>query len=118
MNKFFIKALFGVFFAVSLLVYQSSDIYSQDSVTTDPHYNYTISLEEYQRSHNRYVLARSNYLRFKTLASEEQAFDATLEMLVNRDEVVVAYVDLILERVRSAKGLIFLFSFFFLDQLE
>ena len=105
MNIFTKRTILGSVIILVMFFYHTYDIRSQDFAPVDQNQNYTISLEEYQRSHNRYVLARSNYLKFKTLASEEQAISATMEMLVNRDIVVVTYIDLLLERVKNAKGL-------------
>lgn len=54
--------------------------------------NYSLKYEEYNSAHNEYILARSQYLKFKTLTSKTNAQAATARMLRIRDEVVIYYL--------------------------
>lgn len=104
MNKKFLKPFLLVLVVLLFFPIFASRTNSQDTNSTN-YQSYILQLEQYQRSHNRYVLDRSNYLKFKTLASEEQAIESTRDMLIQRDDVVIAYVNLLLDEVQDAEGL-------------
>ncbi len=61
--------------------------------------------EEYKKAHDEYILKRAQFLRFQTLKSRKDAFDATLSMLKNRDEVVIAYLKVLKASLLKGVGL-------------
>lgn len=65
---------------------------------------YISSVEVYKISHSEYVLARAQYLRYRSLTSQEGAQVKTIEMLRKRDEVVISYLKAIKERLRESVG--------------
>lgn len=66
---------------------------------------YKLSLEEYSRLHDDYILARSQYLRFDTLTSRNNAKEATRAMLASRDQVLINYFRSIDARTREIDGI-------------
>jgi len=52
---------------------------------------YQEKLKNYNSLHQDYILKRSQYLRFETLTSQEDAHNATVKMLQARDETVISY---------------------------
>ena len=64
--------------------------------------NYSLKNEEYNSNHEAYVLARSQYLKFKTLASKTNAQTATANMLKARDDVVTSYLLAIKARINDS----------------
>lgn len=67
--------------------------------------DYQAQIAEYNTAHSEYVLRRSQYLRFKTLQSQQDAFDATSKMLQERDDVNVGYIKTLKERLNEAVGI-------------
>lgn len=65
---------------------------------------YTLKLEDYQRKHSEYVLAKSQYESFQTLKSQSEAIEATKQMLIARNDVLVAYLAAMRIRVSNAIG--------------
>ncbi len=64
-----------------------------------------LRMEEYDKAHDEYVLRRSQYLKFKSLQSENDARKATTAMLQARDNVVIAYIVVLEKRMDEAKGI-------------
>ncbi|MCX7928347.1 MAG: hypothetical protein N2558_01515 [Patescibacteria group bacterium] len=65
---------------------------------------YNLSLEKYKKAHEEYLLRRSQYIKFKTLTAQQEAYKATLEMLIARNDVVVNYLNVLRERLFMAEG--------------
>lgn len=66
---------------------------------------YLSKFDEYDVAHQEYVLKRAQYLRFKTLKSQEEAHAATLIMLQKRDDVVIYYIKALGKRLGEAIGI-------------
>ncbi len=66
---------------------------------------YKLSLEDYFRLHDDYILARSQYLRFDTLTSRNNAKEATRKMLAARDQVLIDYFRSIDARMHEIDGI-------------
>lgn len=66
----------------------SSDEFNFQRAYTDYIYNFDI----YRKANLNYELARSQYLQFKTLKSQENAYNATLTLLSARDDTLSTYL--------------------------
>ncbi len=66
--------------------------------------DYQTQIVEYQAAHQEYVVRRSQYLRFKTLQSQQDCRDATAKMMQERDDVVLSYIKALKERLNEASG--------------
>lgn len=75
-----------------------------DSMYKQAFLAYNLSLEEYKKAHEEYLLRRSQHIKFKTLTSQQDAYKATLEMLIARNDVIVAYLNVLRERLFIAEG--------------
>lgn len=95
--------LFG--FLVNLFFYfvVPSEISSQTDFA-NAYKEYTLRVESYKVAHDEYILARSQYLKFKTLTSENNAKEATIRMLEARDEVLIKYLVALKVRIDEIKG--------------
>lgn len=61
--------------------------------------------DQYRQIVNEYKSARSRYLKYKTLASQTDALDKTKQMLSQRDELLLAYISLLKEKISENRGL-------------
>lgn len=75
-----------------------------DSIYKQAFLTYNLSLEEYKKAHEEYLLRRSQYLKFKTLTSQQDTYKATLKMLIARNDVIIAYLNVLRERLFIAEG--------------
>ena len=98
-------ALIFLFFFVALVFFAKS-AKSQESqfdflrAYQDYTYNYSI----YRRAHNDYVLAKGQYLSYKTLKSKTNAYDKTLAMLQARDEAIKTYLTALRLKLVETEG--------------
>jgi hypothetical protein len=79
-----------------LLLVSCGSAYSQSPGETEfdkAYTQYSQKLEDYNKKHDAYVLARSNYLKFETLQSKTDAQGATLDLLQARDDVLLLYLN-------------------------
>ncbi|OGM20847.1 hypothetical protein A2955_00425 [Candidatus Woesebacteria bacterium RIFCSPLOWO2_01_FULL_37_19] len=106
-------ALF-IFFLSGFFLLKVGVIYSQDTKPSsqvdtsrlDKAYeDYSQQFEEYQTAHSDYVVKKAQYLRFKTLTSKSDAYDATLLMLQKRDDVVVSYIRILKTKLDVVIGI-------------
>lgn len=97
------KKLFA--FAITLLLtfVLVPAVYAQPAETEfDKAYKqYRQTVEDYNKAHDAYILARSSYLKFKTLASKTDATMATLKMLEARDEVFISYLNSLAQKLKE-----------------
>lgn len=91
---FFVPVLALFFFL--LLSFKSANA-QQDAF----YQSYLNSQESYRRAENQYELKRSEYLKFGTLASKNEAISATRSFLIARDNVWVNYFSLITSNLRA-----------------
>ena len=111
MSKF-LKLIVALIF-VSLLIFvgfYNSNVYVKAQETPKKpleiaYEAYQVSMEEYTKTHETYVVQRSRYLRFKTLQSKQDAYNATLAMLKARDEVVNKYIEVLKKRLDDSIGI-------------
>jgi len=93
------------FIAVLLvLVFFSTQIVKAETEHDLAFIDYKLALESYSKLHDDYVLARTNYLRFDTLTSRNNAKEATLAMLQSRDDALIAYFNAIDTRTQEVDG--------------
>ncbi len=67
--------------------------------------NYLISMEEYQKAQQDYILKRSLFERFGTLKSRQDLIEATRLMLKEEDEVVTTYLQAVILRLDESIGI-------------
>src|SRR3989344_910883 len=87
----FLFILFG-FWAQSATAQE--DLPAQSgSFTYERAYNdYIYNLDQYQRVHGEYEIAKNGYLKNPTLAAQAEAIQKTKSMLTVRDEVLKTYL--------------------------
>jgi len=85
----------------------SSEVLLDEDETTfeDAYADYIGLFEEYNKAHEEYVLKRAQYLKFLTLKSRQEAFDATFVMLEKRDEVVISYLKVLRFKLKEGRGI-------------
>ena len=95
-----------IFLSIFILVFATPVKVSSQEIYYDTAYkNYTHSFVDYEAARREYVLARSQYLQFKTLKSRNDARDATYKMLAARDDVMINYLTVLRERIRENPGI-------------
>ncbi len=91
-----------IFFLLSLTAYNQP----YGATPFDNAYQeYSLEVEEYRKAHDEYVLARSQYLKFGTLTSTNNAKGAAIVMLQARDDVVISYFKAVKEKVAETQGI-------------
>lgn len=107
-KKNYICAIFIlVFCLVSISFLFVKNVRSQNTALSEfneAYKQYTLSLEDYQRKHSEYVLAKSQYESFQTLKSQSEAIEATKQMLTARNTVLVSYLKAMQIRLNNAIG--------------
>jgi hypothetical protein len=100
------KLAISVIIVLFLGLYHPPYAYSQNiSSDFDTAFNtYNQSIENYQKLHDDYVLARAQYLRFGTQKSKTEAKDTTTSMLKARDDVVIDYIRVLEARLNTTVG--------------
>jgi hypothetical protein len=78
---------------------------SQEALFADKFKEYQENMNKYTKVHEEYVLAKSQYLKFDTLKSQNEAFAATLNLLQVRDDVVITYLESLRARLNGVGGL-------------
>jgi len=77
----------------------------QTKINFDKSYqDYVAKLEEYKKAHVLYVTAKAQYLRAKTQKSESSLMDAGVTILKLRDEVIIYYIDVLMNRLKDTDG--------------
>ena len=88
-----------------LLLITGGAVFAQTESPEKANYSaYITSLENYQKVHDEYNLARSQYLIFETLKSKTVAQNSALEMLEARSTVVIDYLSFLKGKVESLEG--------------
>ena len=95
-----VPLLIGLIFA-SPAFSQTTSASSFDQTYKD----YTLSIEKYRQAHDEYVLTRSQYIKFQTLTSQNNAKQATINMLQARDDVVILYLGSLKARIEETSGI-------------
>lgn len=101
------KYLLIVVVFVSLLVSSPRQVYSQqvDDVFNQAYKDYSLVIEDYRKAHDEYALSRSQYLRFKTLTSQNKAKESTFKLLQARDEVIIKYLQALKAKAEGEEGI-------------
>lgn len=105
MKKRLVSYILLTSFIVSLIYAPTISSQASDRSFNQAYKEYSVAAEEYRRTHEDYVLARSQYLKFKTLTSKNNAKEVTLKMLESRDEVAKTYLISLKERIKETKGI-------------
>lgn len=66
--------------------------------------DYTFNYGVYRRAHNDYILAKGQYLSYKTLKAKTNAYEKTLDMLQARDEVIKTYLTALRLKLVETEG--------------
>jgi hypothetical protein len=98
----YLVIIIGILFLNSLNI-----VYSQenDDKFNQAYREYSLVSEDYRKAHDDYVLSRSQYLRFKTLTSQNKAKESTLTMLRSRDEVLIKYLTALKTKAEGEEGI-------------
>ncbi|OGM15313.1 hypothetical protein A2V56_03650 [Candidatus Woesebacteria bacterium RBG_19FT_COMBO_42_9] len=94
---------------VLFLFFLATPAYSQISNSDDFNFqrayaDYIYNFDIYRKANIDYELYRSQYLQFKTLKSQENAYNATLTMLKARDSTVETYLTAIRKKLDETPG--------------
>lgn len=108
MRKSLLKLLF-IFLIISPFFLSLTNVKAQEDAASDTPFeisfmDYQTQIEEYQTAHQEYILRRSQYMRFRTLQSKQDAIAATVKMMQKRDDVTIAYLKTLKERLNEADG--------------
>lgn len=100
----------GLLLSATLVLFGKHPILAQEPPVTEEtqsfdeaYSEYIKASQEYNSTHEDYVLKRAQYLRFQTLKSRQDAFDATLKMLQVRDDVVLAYLKAVKAKLNGGR---------------
>jgi hypothetical protein len=103
---FFVIFVFFGFFITTGKVYSQEPPQEVTELSFDQAYAEYINItDEYSKAHAEYVLKRSQQIKFQSLTSRQEAFNATLLMLQKRDEVVVSYLKVLRVKVKDSLGI-------------
>ncbi len=94
-----------VFFFVITYGFATSRVLSQSNGFDEAFGEYRNSLELYDTAHGEYSLARSQYLRLRTLTSKSEAKEKTRAMLEARDQALINYLTAIKEKINETEGI-------------
>ena len=82
----------------ALLTSHLSGTLAQTLTSKKAQEDYLFQFGKTQESHEKYVVARSSYLTFKTAISKNEAFLKTKDYLLSIDQLLLTYVDLVKEQ--------------------
>lgn len=93
MTKFLLLLLFFLFFPQPVLAsYQSAKI------------DYTYQYSKYRNAIDGYQVAKSTYLTYRTLSSQNQAITSFRAAIQARNDVIAAYYNLLQEKLNATVG--------------
>ena len=67
--------------------------------------DYIYQSDQYRNSYSDFQIAKNEYLKFKTLTSQTTALEKTKLMLVQRDQLLQSYLNLLKEKLNEDTGL-------------
>lgn len=91
------------FIAASLLLLPQISIVLASS--EQAYKDYIFQFDTYRRKNAEFLVAKNEYEKFKSLASETAALDKTKLMLSQRDELLRAYLLLLNEKLNETRGM-------------
>ncbi len=82
-------------------------VFSQDEELTYErvYQDYTYNFDIYRKANSEYESFRLQFLQYKTLTSQENAKEATVKMLLARDEVVKTYLTALRTKLSGTDGI-------------
>lgn len=98
-NKAFLPVLFflGIIFSLFPVHIHAS--------STQAYQDYLFQFDGYRTKYNNFSVAKTEYLKYKTLLSETTALDTTESMMTQRSQLLVSYLKFLTEKVNENKGL-------------
>lgn len=100
---------FSVLLFIPLPAFASSETSYQD---------YLFQFDQYRQKYNDFQIARNEYLKFKSLASETAAIEKTREMMASRAQLLRAYLLLLNEKMNEATTLTESERDFYFDSIQ
>ncbi|OGM04215.1 hypothetical protein A3E15_00805 [Candidatus Woesebacteria bacterium RIFCSPHIGHO2_12_FULL_42_9] len=97
-----LSIVFFLFFLVSPAYAQTPG--SEEFNFQRAYADYIFNFDIYRKANLDYELYRSQYLQFKTLKSQENAYNATLAMLKARDSTVETYLTAVRKKLDETPG--------------
>ena len=101
------KILIGVATLVFLLGAWVNKALAQNvALTYERAYNdYVYNLDQYQKAHSDYEIAKNGYLKNPTIAAQAETIGKTKTMLASRDEVVITYLVALKQKLNETVGI-------------
>ena len=90
-----------------LFIVFAAPVHAQEEAEFDfsrAYQDYVFVLDQYQKDHSEYLLARAQYLQAGTLVAQTKAREETATMLESRDTVVTTYLTAVRMRLLEAEG--------------
>ncbi|MCH7641030.1 hypothetical protein IID22_02450 [Patescibacteria group bacterium] len=106
MKKWYFSIVAVALLLVGLILASPSFSQPASASSFDQAYkDYTLTVEKYRRTHDEYILTRSQYIKFQSLTSQNNAKQATINMLEARDDVVIRYLGSLKARIEEISGI-------------
>lgn len=67
--------------------------------------DYNLNYDRYRNAYQDFISAKNSYLQYKTLNSQNEALTRTKYYLETRDDLLIAYYNLLKEKLKLAEGL-------------
>lgn len=100
-KKFGVVALIIAFFAIGAMRHATVTADSQKA-----YQDYLFQADLYRKTLSEFTIAKNEYEKFKSLASETLALDKTKRMLAQRDRLLRSYLLLLTEKLIENPGLV------------
>jgi ABC-type transport system involved in cytochrome bd biosynthesis fused ATPase/permease subunit len=71
--------------------------------STSAYQEYLQEFDKYRTVLNDFKVARSEYLKFKTLTSQQSALEKTKQMLADRSQLLRSYLQFLNEKLNESK---------------
>lgn len=66
--------------------------------------DFTYQYSQYRTAHDRYQVAKSSYLTYRTLTAQTEAINSFRLVIQDRDQVISTYYDLLQEKLNATAG--------------
>jgi hypothetical protein len=90
-----------IFLLLALFLFSTGNVFAQQQVN-----DYQYQYEKYRQEYKAYELARNEYLKQKTLASQKNAIEKTQAILVQRASVLRIYLMALKYKLSLAEGIL------------
>ncbi len=96
-----------IFLCLISFFFLNNQIFAQEKALdfNNAYNNYLYTYDQYRQAHDKYIMTKQSYLNYKTLTSKTEAFNETLKMLQNRDEVVKTYLTALRLKLAQETGI-------------